>query len=115
MAVHPTWKPATEHGKLSDKEREELPESAFAYPKERKEPLTDAAHVKNALARFDQVKGVSDDQRDLAWANLLAAAKYYGVHVEETDWRELGKKPHTPNPAHESDHDEQEQHHSHGH
>jgi hypothetical protein len=121
MAVHPTWKPYTVHdGTLSEKEREKLPDSTFAYPTGRKEPLTDASHVINALARFDQVKGVSDADRDLAWANILAAAKHYGVQVDEKDWRELGKKPHTTNPAHESHHHEShhstaEHHHSHGH
>ncbi len=100
MASKPTWKPHTEHGKLDDKEREELPDSAYAFPKERKEPLTDASHVKDALARFDQVKGVSDAERDLAFANIKKAAEYYGIHVEESNWQELGKKPHTKNPAH---------------
>jgi hypothetical protein len=107
MSVKPTWKPYTEHGDLSYKDQEKLPESVFAFPTERKEPLTDATHVKNALARFDQVKGVSNQERDQAWANMLAAAKHYGIHVEEKDWRELGKKPHTPNLTH--DH-EQERH-----
>jgi hypothetical protein len=101
MAPKPTWKPHTEHGKLNDKEREELPESVYAFPKERKEPLTDASHVKDALARFDQVHGVSDAERDLAFANIKKAADYYGIHVEESNWHELGKKPHTKNPAHE--------------
>jgi hypothetical protein len=101
MSVKSTWKAHTEHGDLSTKDQEKLPDSVFAFPKERKEPLTDAAHVKTALARFDQVKGVSDEQRDLAWANLLAAAKHYRIEVEEKDWRELGKKPHTRNPTHE--------------
>jgi hypothetical protein len=32
----------------------------FAFPDERKEPLTDARHVRNAIARFNQVEGVSD-------------------------------------------------------
>jgi hypothetical protein len=57
----------------------------------RKEPLTDASHVKNALARFDQVQDVSDADRDLAFANIKKAAKHYGVEVEETDWHQLGK------------------------
>lgn len=100
MSVKTTWKPKTEHGELSSKEREELPDSVFAFPKQRKEPLTDAAHVKNALARFDQVQGVSDQDRELAFANIKKAAKHYGIHVEEESWRQLGKKPHTPNPAH---------------
>jgi hypothetical protein len=101
VSVKPTWKPHTEHGDLDSKDRKELPDSAYAFPKQRKEPVTDASHVKNALARFDQVEGVSDADRDLAFANIKAAAKYYGIDVEEKDWHELGKRPHTKNPAHD--------------
>jgi hypothetical protein len=95
-----TWKPYEEHGELSSKDRKELPDSAYAFPGKRKEPLTDARHVQNALARFDQVQGVNDTERDQAFANIRAAAKHYGVDVAEGDWRQLGKHPHTPNPAH---------------
>ena len=63
----------------------------FAFPSQRKEPLTDADHVRNALARFDQVEGVSDADRDLAFANIKAAAKHYGVDVHEKSWKELGR------------------------
>ena len=101
MATKPTWKPHTEHGELTTKDRHDLPDSAYAFPKQRKEPLTDASHVKNALARFDQVHDVSDADRDLAFANIQAAAKHYGIDVEEHSWHDLGKRPHTPNPAHE--------------
>ena len=101
MAEKTTWKPHSEHGELSTKEREDLPDSVFAFPKQRKEPLTDASHVKNALARFDQVEDVSDADRDLAFANIKKAAEYYGIDVEEQSWRDLGKRPHTKNPAHE--------------
>ncbi len=97
----PTWEPHTEHGTLDTKERKELPDSVYAFPKERKEPLTDAGHVKNALARFDQVEGVSDAERDLAFANIKKAARHYGVDIEEKSWRDLGSRPHTPNRAHE--------------
>jgi len=100
MAVKTTWKPHTEHGELDTEDRRNLPESVYAFPKQRKEPLTDAAHVKNALARFDQTKDVSDADRDQAFANIKKAAQYYGLQVEETDWHDLGKKPHTRNPAH---------------
>jgi hypothetical protein len=48
--------------------------------------------VRNAIARFDQVEGVSDSDRDLAWANIQKAAKHYGVHVSESSWHELGAK-----------------------
>ena len=92
-----TWKPATKHGNLSTKGKDDLPDSVFAFPKQRKEPLTDAQHVKNALARFDQVKDVSDEDRDLAFANIKKAAEHYGVDVQEKSWHELGKSPHTKN------------------
>ena len=100
MAHRATWKPRSKHGELDTADRESLPDSVYAFPKQRKEPLTDASHVKNALARFDQIKGVSDEDRDLAFANIKKAAQHYGIEVEEKDWRDLGKKPHTKNPAH---------------
>ena len=86
-----TWKPHEVHGRLDAEERNELPDSAFAFPEQRKAPLTDASHVRNSLARFDQVQDVSDADRDKAFANILAAAKHYDVDVSEGDWRELGK------------------------
>ena len=96
-----TWKaPEEKHGTLDADDRKELPDSAYAFPRARKEPLTDARHVRTALARFDQVKDVSDDDRDLAFANIRKAADHFGVDVAETDWRQLGKKPHTNNSAH---------------
>jgi hypothetical protein len=67
----------------------------FAFPKERKEPLNDAGHVRNAIARFDQVEGVSDAERDAAWRRIRAAARKYGVEVKAKGWRSLlkgGKK-----------------------
>ena len=97
--MKPTWKPYEEHGKLTSEERNELPASVYAFPKERKEPLTDASHVRNAIARFDQVKGVSDEEREQAFANIEAAARHYQVEMTESSWQELGRKPHTPNPA----------------
>lgn len=95
-----TWEPHTVHGDLDDGERDDLPSTAFAFPRQRKEPLTDAGHVRNALARFDQVEGVSDEDRDLAFENIRKAAKHYDVDVEERSWHDLGKRPHTPNPSH---------------
>ena len=82
-----TWQPFTEEGVIHN--RAELPDSVFAFPNQRKEPLTDADHVRNALARFDQVEGVSDADRELAFANIKAAAAYYGVDVHENSWRDL--------------------------
>jgi hypothetical protein len=87
MSKKTTWEPHTRHGKLT--KQSDLPDSVFAFPKERKEPLTDANHVRNALARFDQVEGVTDPERDLAFANIKKAAEHYGVDIREKDWREL--------------------------
>jgi len=77
---------------LSEKQRDKLDEDQFAFPKERKEPLNNASHVRNAIARFDQVEGVSDSERDDAWSRIKKAAKKHGVEVNEKSWRELGKK-----------------------
>ena len=77
--------------KLSTDDRNDLDKGDFAFPKERKEPLENASHVRNAIARFNQVKGVSDDERDAAWKRIKAAAKKFDVDVSEKDWREIGK------------------------
>jgi hypothetical protein len=87
-----TWKPVDEHGQLSAEDRKDLPDSAYAFPGKRKEPLTDADHVRNALARFDQVKDVSDAERDQAFANIEKAARHYQIEMTEKSWTELGKK-----------------------
>jgi hypothetical protein len=92
-AMHTTWKPHEKHGELTD--RSNLPESVFAFPKQRKEPLTDASHVRNAIARFDQTIGVSDEDRELAFANIKKAAEHYGVGMTEKNWKELGSRPST--------------------
>lgn len=76
---------------MSTAEKDKLDNQEFAFPKERKEPLTDARHVRNAIARFNQVEGVSDAERDQAWKRIAAAAKRYDVEVSESDWRELAK------------------------
>jgi hypothetical protein len=76
---------------LSTADKDDLKSSEFAFPKERKEPLTDAKHVRNAIARFDQVEGVSDAERDRAWQRILAAAKRYDIEVSESSWRDLAK------------------------
>ncbi len=77
--------------KLDTDERNELSSSTFAFPKQRKEPLENASHVRNAIARFNQVEDVSDTERDEAWKRIKSAAKKYGVEGNEESWRELGK------------------------
>ena len=76
-------------GGMSTAQKNRLPDSRFAFPSERKEPLTDAAHVRNAVARFDQVEGVTDAERDRAWRRIRAAARKYGVEISARGWREL--------------------------
>ena len=86
-----TWIPPEKRGQHT--KRSNLPESVFAFPKQRKEPLTDEQHVRNAVARFDQVIDVSEADRALAFANIEKAAKYYNVNLSETSWHELGVHP----------------------
>lgn len=75
---------------LSAKERNKLDKGSFAFPDQEKEPLENASHVRNAIARFNQVKGVSDDDRDAAWKRIKAAAKKFDVEVSDKSWREIG-------------------------
>jgi cell division protein FtsX len=74
---------------LSEKQRDKLSDEDFAFPKEHKEPINDAKHVRNAIARFDQVKGVSNEERDEAWKRIRRAAKRFDVELDEKDWRDL--------------------------
>jgi len=86
-----TWQPHEKHGVLTA--QSDLPDSVYAFPTQRKEPLTDARHVRNAVARFDQVIGVSDADRALAFANIERAAKFYDVDLSGTSWHDLGVHP----------------------
>ena len=78
--------------KLDAEHRNAIDSKQFAFPKERKEPLENASHVRNAIARFNQVEGVGDAERDEAWKRIKAAAKKFGVEVNEKSWREIGKR-----------------------
>ncbi len=67
---------------LRAKERAQLPDSAFAYidsSGQRRLPIHDASHVRNALARFSRVAFEDDDARDRARNRLLRAAKKHGI------------------------------------
>jgi preprotein translocase subunit SecD len=88
--AHGTRVPRRSTG-LSTAEQNRLPDSSFAFPEQRKEPLTDAEHVRNAVARFDQVEGVSDADRDRAWKRIRAAARTFDVEIEARGWRQLFK------------------------
>jgi hypothetical protein len=88
--AHGTKVPRRSDG-MSTADRDRLADQEFAFPKERKEPLSDARHVRNAIARFDQVEGVTDAERDQAWQRILAAAKRYDVEVSASSWRDMAK------------------------
>ena len=67
---------------LTAKERAQLPDSAFAYIDSRgrrRLPIHDPSHVRNALARFGQVKFEDDEARDRARSRLLRAAQKHGI------------------------------------
>jgi len=76
---------------ISTHQENRMPEDEFAFPEQRKEPIHDAAHVRNAIARFDQVEDVSDADRDAAWKRIVRAAKKYDIEVEAESWRDLMK------------------------
>jgi hypothetical protein len=75
---------------MSTADKDRLKTGKFAFEDERKEPINDAKHVRNAISRFNQVEGVSDGERDKAWKRILKAADKYDVEVAEKSWRELG-------------------------
>src|SRR6202011_4712376 len=67
---------------LDENARARLPDSAFAYIDARggrRLPINDEAHVRNALARFNQVRFENEEARDRARTRLLRAAKKYGI------------------------------------
>jgi class 3 adenylate cyclase len=92
--------------KLSARERASLPDRAFAYigPKgERRLPIHDEAHVRNALSRFERVRFEDDGARERARLRLLQAAKRFGIvpvgfitgqlRVERSDRGDLSTLP----------------------
>lgn len=97
MAGSTTWRPRDTHGTLSRAKELALPDSAFAFPKQRKGPLTGAAYVREAIAHFGEFEDVTDEDRDLAFENIRKAARHYRVDMTETDWRQFGTRP--PKPA----------------
>jgi hypothetical protein len=93
---------------LDAAERNALSDREFAFPRLRKEPLNDASHVRNAIARFDQVRDATDAEREEAFTRIKRAARKFGVEVEADRWQDLGKptatmrssdRPRTPTKA----------------
>jgi hypothetical protein len=52
--------------------------------------MTDATHIRDAMARFNQVKDVTDAERNLAFANIQKAANHFEIQMKETDWHQFG-------------------------
>lgn len=75
--------------KLTAEDRKEISGKQYAFPEEKKEPLENAAHVRNAVARFNQVEGVSEEERDAAWKRIKAAAKKFNVELNESSQGQL--------------------------
>ena len=96
MARETTWRPHNTHGKLSPAREAALPETAFAFPSRRMLPLTGEGHVRSAIESFTGVEGVSDEEREIAFANIQRAAGFYRVPMTETDWRQLGTRQMKP-------------------
>jgi cell division protein FtsX len=70
--------------KLTKAARDGISATKFAFPKQRKEPLENASHVRNAIARFHQVKDVTEAERRAAWKRIQSAAKQFGVELQES-------------------------------
>jgi hypothetical protein len=70
--------------KLTTSSRDRISTTNFAFPKQRKEPLENASHVRNAAARFNQVEGVTEAERRAAWKRIESAAKRFGVELQKS-------------------------------
>ena len=70
--------------KLNQEARDRIPATKYAFPKQRKEPLENASHVRNAAARFNQVKDVTEAERRAAWKRIETAAKKYKVELKSS-------------------------------
>lgn len=68
---------------LTTKKRHKLPDADFAFPDQRKEPLNNASHARNAMARLNQVEGVSDEERARAKKRIERAERKFGVQAAE--------------------------------
>lgn len=74
---------------LDTKDRDSLGSEQFAVPGKRKLPIHDAAHVRNALARFNQTEGLTPAEKKTAMTRIRRAAKKFGIDAEaEADGQE---------------------------
>ena len=73
---------------LDAADREKIDKRQFAYVDKSGEghlPIHDEAHVRNAIARFNQTEFESETAKQAARKKILAAAKRHGIEVAEDD------------------------------
>lgn len=87
MEASITWAPLpatydqNDNGKLDPRERRALPDSAFAFQRQRELPLVDGEFVRQAIAEFGPVLDATPEELRTAAANIRAAATHFGVPV----------------------------------
>ena len=80
---------------LDTKDREKLDKRKFAYVDkegERHLPINDEAHVRNAMARFNQTDFESGTKKETARKKIVTAAKRRGIKVGKADNVAEGRK-----------------------
>ena len=89
MEMHATWQPLAapydinDNGKLDPRERRALPDSAFALPHQRELPLVDVELVLEAIEELRELRYVTEEERRMAATNIRAAARYFGVQMQD--------------------------------
>lgn len=89
-----TWEPLAatydqnDNGKLDPRERRALPDSAFAFTRQRELPLVDEEFVREAVQEFGPVLDATEEECRVAAANILAAATHFGVEIPAGPLRE---------------------------
>jgi hypothetical protein len=87
MESNMSWEPLpatydqNDNGKLDPRERRALPDSAFAFRRQRELPLVDEEFVRQAIADFGPVLDATPDELRIAAANIRAAAAHFGVDI----------------------------------
>ncbi len=87
MEANITWAPLpatydqNDNGKLDPRERRALPDSAFAFRRQRELPLVDEEFVRQAIEEFGPVLDATPEELRIAAANIRAAAAHFGVNV----------------------------------
>ena len=83
------------NGELDTDDRKDLPDSAYGFPKERKEPddRRIACAQRHGALRSGQRRRGRRSRSCLG--QYQEAARHYEIEVEEESWRDMGKKPYT--------------------